>query len=139
MQTTDIARILRAKGMRATKSRTALFSKIASAKKPLSADELFRLLSKTPMDLVTVYRTLQSFIAAGLIRAVDLKRGYMLYEIRDEHDHHHLVCVSCGATEDFTGCTVNMIAQAALKKSSRFADITDHSLELFGRCKTCVA
>lgn len=130
---------LRSAGLRATRPRIVILQKLGAATSPLSVDEIFRSLSRSPIDRVTIYRTLEHFIRVRLVRAVDLKRDAKLYELQDEHDHHHLVCVDCGTTEDFTGCNIETIAQKALKKSSHFAAISDHSLELFGRCNACTS
>ena len=128
---------LRSAGLRATQPRIAMLGKLGTARSPLSADELHRSLGRSGMDRVTVYRTLESFKRVGIVREIDLKRGYALFELRDEHDHHHLVCVSCGKTEDFTGCNIDSLAKRALRNSSSFTSISEHSLELFGVCVTC--
>ncbi len=130
--------IIRATGLKATKPRVAILSLLGTTLHPVSADDIFKKL-KGVSDLVTVYRVLDAYTRLGIARRVDLHQGKHLYELKDEHDHHHLVCTSCGTTEDFTGCTIDTIAKSALKKSTRFAHITDHSLELFGRCKACAA
>jgi Fe2+ or Zn2+ uptake regulation protein len=127
---------LRTAGLKVTKSRMAVLKLLTNAKTPLSVDTLSR--RARGVDRVTVYRILESFVASRIARSVDLRRGHMLYELYDEHDHHHLVCTQCGTTEDFTGCDIGALVQRALQRSS-FAAVTDHSLELFGTCKQCTA
>lgn len=129
--------LLRTAKLRATTPRRAVLSQLLNAQSPLSADKLFILLRNKKIDRVTIYRSLQVFTQAGLVRQIDLKRGHMLYEMQDEHDHHHLVCVACGVTEDFTGCNIDSLVSRTLQASKSFTSISEHSLELFGTCNSC--
>ncbi len=137
MKTDSAQSTLRNASLRATVPRIAVLNRLQAADLPVSVDDLYRTLRAKKIDRVTIYRTLQSFAEAHLVRAVDLKRGHMLYELHDEHDHHHLVCVSCGLTEDFTGCNFDELSSQALKKSRSFTSVSEHSLELFGTCTSC--
>ncbi|MBP9757790.1 MAG: transcriptional repressor [Candidatus Pacebacteria bacterium] len=134
----DIRDRLRSAGLRATTPRLSILKTLNNATRPLSVDEIFRSLSRTGLDRVTVYRTLEHFKRGGIVRDVDLKKISRSYELRDENDHHHIVCISCGKTEDFTGCDIETLASRALKNSRSFTSVTEHSLELFGTCTTCV-
>ncbi len=134
-----VATLLRSASLRATNHRIAVLTQMNTAHTPLSVEEIHSALKHTSIDRVTIYRTLQSFATAHLVREVDLKRGHVLYELYDDHDHHHLVCTTCGKTEDFTGCDIESLASRALRYSKSFTSITEHSLELFGTCTSCTS
>lgn len=124
---------LKKTGLKITDSRVDILSVIDTAKTPISAADIH---TKKGIDITTVYRTLETFEKAGLIRRVDLRTDTVLYESVKNH-HHHIVCTSCGVIEDFENCTVSDLSKNILKKAKRFSSIDDHSFELFGVCDTC--
>ena len=128
--------ILRASGLRPTAQRIALFTYLADERMPRSICDIIARL-KTQMDAVTVYRIIESFQNAGIVRQVDLRQGSPLFELIDEHDHHHIVCTKCERVEDFEGCNYESLTKTALTQSSAFASIQSHCIELFGFCKKC--
>lgn len=129
---------LRAAGFRGTPGRLAILRVLKNAKEPLTIREVKKALP-VRIDQVTVYRILHALTGGGLIRRVDLQHRHAHYELADAADHHHLICTSCGAIEDFSGCDFEDIARDALRTSKKFTEITQHSLELFGVCKKCAA
>jgi Fe2+ or Zn2+ uptake regulation protein len=75
-----------------------------------------------------------------MIREINLRHGHADYELIDEDDHHHVVCVGCGMVEELVGCCdIAQLTKKALGARSSFQAITDHALELFGTCKACAA
>lgn len=54
---------------------------LVTAKAILSTDK--------SLDKVTVYRTLETFLKAGLVREFHIASGEKAYELGEEHDHHH--------------------------------------------------
>ncbi len=125
-------------GFRATQPRLAVLSALEKAKYPLSIKEIIRRVSKTRIDQVTIYRILEAFKKAGLVAQVDFQHGRAYYELKDViHDHHHIICMGCKRIEDFVGCEYEKLVGKALKQTKGFATITEHSLELFGLCRSC--
>lgn len=104
--------------------------------KPVNAEYVHQKLKRGGVDLVTIYRTLGTFEKAGVIRKVDLRKESDYYELAKNH-HHHIVCTSCGKTEQFEACDINKISSKILQKSPLFATASLHSFELFGTCKSC--
>ncbi|MFA5954068.1 MAG: Fur family transcriptional regulator [Patescibacteria group bacterium] len=127
---------LRSVGERVTPARLALLRVLKRTRRPMSIQAIMRDLEPLGADQVTAYRSLHALEQKGLIRQVDLRHGHAHYELAGS-DHHHLVCLRCGAVEDFTGCGVDAMARRALKQSRQFARITQHAVELFGYCKRC--
>ena len=125
-------------GFKITPSRVAILSLLKETPHPISAQEITDRITEGTSERVTVYRIIQSFIEAGLVREVNLRHGHIDYELaHEEDDHHHMVCVTCGCVEDFEECGADKIAKAVLKKSKLFASVHEHAIELFGICKTC--
>jgi Fe2+ or Zn2+ uptake regulation protein len=87
------------------------------------------------LDKVTIYRTVESFVTAGLLVPVVLESGKAYYERVREH-HHHIVCTDCGSIED-VHIPHRGIERAALAHSKTFNRISRHSLEFFGTCDRC--
>lgn len=133
---TELKTRLNTAGLKATPSRIALLSLLEKNHKPLSIREIIKKLNQK-VDLATVYRMLESFKKAGLARQVDLQQDFAYFEIADEHDHHHIVCRTCGKIEDFLGCDFKKMAQKALKQTAKFSSIDQHSFEMFGTCNSC--
>jgi Fur family transcriptional regulator, ferric uptake regulator len=134
----DAASALRKVGLKATPRRLALLAFMAEAGKPLSAAMISDGL-KGAANAVTVYRALETLCRAGLAKRIDFQHGHAYYELADTGDHHHIVCTACAKVEDFSGCDAPRIVRNALRQSAGFAEITRHSLELFGICKACCA
>ncbi len=105
----------------------------------MSAQELHQELPDDLCDLVTIYRTLDSFEKAELIRRCDFSDGIVRYEmvsLDHHHHHHHLVCTRCKKIKpvEIEKCPMN-----AFEKVAQQAGYTGirHSLEVFGTCPSC--
>ena len=138
---------LKSLGLKSTPARGAVLELFSKKCNPLCAEDIYKKFSsksdikiksstKAKIDLVTIYRTLSSFEAAGILKRVDLHKESTYYELADHH-HHHIVCTDCGTVESFDNCAIGNLSKDILKKSSKFNKISQHSLEFFGVCKTC--
>lgn len=132
--------ILKQRGFKATPVRLAILDILTKNHNPLNAEMIFSELLKSKdfkqTNEATVYRTLLSFEKVGLIKPIDLRKDSVFFELSADH-HHHIVCVKCNAIEDFKEPKLEKILHCIAKKSTKFRNITDHSLELFGVCKHC--
>ncbi len=157
---------LRLVGLKATRSRQEILGLFSGGCRPLNADFIWKKLSTKEINRASVFRTLASFEAAGILKRVDLRKGSAFYELKDSgvfasarqlrngpgndgrkhktdhrykrHDHHHhIVCTDCGKTESFKNCDIEKVSEKILRKSPSFKAINEHSLELFGMCKMC--
>ena len=124
---------LRRKGLNVTRRRVDILKLLGKAHTPLSAEQMHEKLVGS--DLVTVYRTLQSFEDAGLVSKIRLGGGGARFERAGVH-HHHLVCTSCEKIEELDMPEKDM-NKAALKSSKTFSRVSAHSLEFFGLCRNC--
>ncbi len=53
-----------------------------------------------PIDLSTVYRTVDTLQEAGIVHHVHLGHGASVIHLTESGHHHHLVCDLCGRTVD---------------------------------------
>ena len=134
--TKDFALTLKKATLKVTPARQAILETFSSDCKPINAEYIHQKLQDKGFNIVTIYRTLASLERAGIIKKVDLRKGSAYYELAGNH-HHHVVCTSCGKTEGFENCSMDTISKDVLRRSSLFTTINQHSLELFGICKSC--
>jgi Fur family transcriptional regulator, ferric uptake regulator len=130
------SKILRESGFKATPTRLAVLEIFSKTEKPVDADFIFNKLKSKKIDRATIHRTLNSFKSKKIIKRVDLRKKSAFFELAEKHKHY-IVCVRCGMMENFNLCVIGKISKDDLKKSKNFKQINDHSLELFGVCRTC--
>lgn len=132
--------LLKEVGLKVTDSRLEILHIFSVDCHPINAEYIYSKLKNKHINQVTVYRTLFSLEKARIIKKIDLRKDSAYYELADkspERHHHHLVCTDCGCTESFEICQIENISKEVLKKSSLFKAVSEHSLELFGLCKSC--
>lgn len=83
----------------------------------LSAEDVHQRLigAEERVSLATVYRTLRLLSSMELLRELELPEGGRRFELAGgaHRDHHHLVCVGCGHTEEFESAPVLAAGEAA--------------------------
>lgn len=126
---------LRESGLRVTEARRALLRALAQSRVPLAVEELHRKVGAGRADRVTLYRSLEAFEGAGIVRRHPLEKGRALYALGTEgHHHHHLVCKRCGAIERLPTCDAGAVEAAA--RARGYTDLS-HVLEISGVCPRC--
>ncbi len=89
------------------------------------------------MDAATIYRVLQWLKRVGLISQTDLGGEAIVYQVINDHRHHHLVCLSCGAIAEMEDRALDTLRRA-LRRDYDFEPRIDH-LAIFGLCRHCRA
>lgn len=133
MTRNNLSELLAAKGIKPTPSRLKILSACVNEDIPLDVNDVAKKVGNT-VHLATIYRTLETFMTAGLLERVDFQEGKFRYEFIHDH-HHHAVCDSCGKVEDVTDAGIEAI-ESRVKKESGFL-VTKHIIELFGTCNIC--
>jgi len=103
----------------------------------MSAPDVYKKIKSKKINEVTVYRTLSSLEKGGILKRVDLRKDSVYFELADQH-HHHMVCTNCNLVEDFENSAIEKLLKRIVDQSSKFKNIKEHSLELFGLCRICV-
>jgi Fe2+ or Zn2+ uptake regulation protein len=134
---------LRRVGQRYTSGRRKLIDALIRTGQPMTMAGLVAANPDLPQS--TAYRNLGLLEQAGVVRRVIGGDEFSRFELAEEltgHHHHHLVCLSCGAVEDFEAPrTVERGLADAIGKltvSTGFRAET-HRLDLLGTCAACAS
>ena len=130
---------LQSRGMRNTDQRRQLVQHVFSHHDHFDADNLIEQLPKKGesgyVSRPTVYRTLNEFVDAGLLRKFDLA-GRAVYE----HDygypeHDHLYCTKCQQLIEFHSDEL-LELRKTVARNHQFR-VTGHRLIISGLCREC--
>jgi Fur family transcriptional regulator, ferric uptake regulator len=100
----DNSQNLKSIGLKATYPRLRILDLFQHTEtRHLTAEDVYRLLISDGMDigLATVYRVLTQFEQAGLLERHYFEAGKAVFELNEGGHHDHLVCLQCGAVEEF--------------------------------------
>jgi Fur family ferric uptake transcriptional regulator len=84
----------------------------------------------------TVYRTLEFLVQNGIVLSTQNSGGHLAYELSG-HDHHHLVCRSCGARLDLEPGLIQKTI-SSLERQTGYQISAGH-LTFSGLCPACRA
>ncbi|MFL0768245.1 MAG: Fur family transcriptional regulator [Prochlorococcus sp.] len=105
----------------------------------LSAEQVHQQLfeSGTRVSLATIYRTLRLLVEMEFLQELELSEGGRRFELasHDHPDHHHLVCVRCGRTEEFESEPV--LAAALSAAESLGFQLIESILNVRAICPNC--
>ncbi len=122
------------RGLRVTAPRlSVLAAAAAGAEDQFSAEDIESRLPQ--VGRATIFRTLKLLVEMDVFCRVLLDDGNLRYRWSRRGHHHHLICDSCGAIEDFTGCDVTTLMQDLARRTGFTA--RGHWLEVYGRCAAC--
>ncbi|TDK24233.1 transcriptional repressor [Arthrobacter crusticola] len=126
---------IRAAGLKVTAPRVAVLE-VLQHNPHSSAEQVFTKVQDILSGSSTqaVYGILAAFTSAGLARRFDPAGHPALFESRVE-DHHHLVCVCCGAVQD-VDCVIGEAPCLTPSDSSGFA-IFGAEVTFNGLCRPC--
>jgi len=122
-----------------TKARREIAQSITSlGQRHFSAEDLLRKLrqKKSKVSRASTFRALKLFSEKGILEAIDLGRGFKMYEASGNSKHHdHLYCLRCGKIIEFEDRQIEKLQdRACLKK--KFKPF-NHTLRIIGICKEC--
>jgi Fe2+ or Zn2+ uptake regulation protein len=127
---------LHRRGFRATPQRLAVLHILQNAGQHLSPIEIYeRARNAFPgITEATIYRTLNFLTEQGLLLAAHIGSGQLVYEIAG-HDHHHLICRSCGATHQIDHTLLASLYERFM--ASTGYQIDSVHVTFFGLCPGC--
>lgn len=126
---------LRAVGLRVTPCRQWVLQILEEAQEALSVARIVQRVQGR-FDQATVYRTLATLKAAGLVRQIEWQHGHAHFELVSLPHHHHVICRQCERVAVVHECVSAQLQNHVLVQSG-FAQIQEHSLEFFGLCQAC--
>lgn len=146
--TPEVKAILRRAKLRATKARVAVVRLLAQTPQALDAQDIERRLDTAAIDRVTIYRTLNSLVEAGLAHRVDPGDRVFRYSLTDHsrcsdghhrHEHPHVVCDSCGRVEclDDAKVLIRPARGSRGEATARTFRVSQQKILLHGTCEKC--
>lgn len=137
--------MLRAAGMRVTSVRLSVLDMLAKARSAMTAQEVVEALGEA--DRVTVYRTLNALVEAGVAHKVDPGDRVFRFGLtptptstaeQGGHQHPHFVCDACGNVECLEDTEVIVQARAGAKRgASKKMRLSSQDVLLHGTCEGC--
>jgi Fur family ferric uptake transcriptional regulator len=134
-----IGALLHARGLRRTAPRIAVLAVLEPVDGHLSVAEIHqRLREHQPddaPDLATIYRTVTTLSANGVLHALSVEGGVTTYGLA-EKPHHHAVCSRCGTIIEVPAQQLRSALEHAIEGSS-FTLSDQAGLTLHGLCPNC--
>jgi Fur family ferric uptake transcriptional regulator len=132
----ELVEELRDQGFKITSPRNRVIETVASREDNFTAEELSGELAS--IGRATVYRTLKLLLDQGLVCRIVMGDGSVSYRVSHKGHHHHLVCVSCGATEDVRLSSDVEDVLGKVRGATNY-EIVGHRIEMYGFCPRCKA
>lgn len=132
---------LKEKGYKLTPQRRAVLDIIIENEgSHLTTEELYDLVKiECPeIGLATVYRTMLLLEELGVVCRMDLNDGCSRFELiheEENHQHHHLICNSCGKVIEVQGDLLENLEKDIEEKYN--FKIKNHSVKFYGYCSDC--
>ncbi|MFA5527369.1 MAG: Fur family transcriptional regulator [Peptostreptococcales bacterium] len=133
---------LKKNGYKVTKQRKDIYEFLVShPEEHMSAEEILTNIEKDDsyLGLATIYRTLQLFLDMGIAIKHDFDDGKSRYELLLEndnsHNHHHLICQSCGKIIEVASDLMEDL-EKEIENNYNFK-IKNHTVKIYGICEEC--
>jgi Fur family ferric uptake transcriptional regulator len=108
----QVDKLLCSAKLKQTWPRRMILGVLLAEGKPQTADEIVSAMDKKRPNRVTVYRTLESMVNAGIVHRAYIEQGCRYYEMADKCSesqcHPHFVCTDCGQTRCLPEVSVPM-------------------------------
>lgn len=133
----NLASECRAAGIRLTRQRMAILHVLAGSDAHPDAEIVYRCVRKRlpRISLDTVYRTLGSLEALGIVGKISAFHGAARFD-PNTSPHHHVVCTRCGRITDFVSSELDALGIPVPLQS--WGKIRSVHAELRGVCSECL-
>ena len=125
-------------GYRPTRSRLEVIDALLRYHGHMTADDLYEAMRSNGSDVgrMTVFRTLDLLAEIGVVRPTYGGSGAAHFVLLEDGHHHHMVCMRCNQTTEFTECSLADDLRQQLTEQFKFK-IEGHMLEIYGVCADC--
>lgn len=122
--------------LKLTPQRMAIYEVLKSTKAHPSAESIYdSIKEKYPtMSLATVYKTLKTLVAIGLIQEINVGEGNFRYDA-NALPHPHIMCLSCGRVDDIEGAELDSINDY-IRDYTNY-DVVSSKVYFYGTCPDC--
>jgi Fur family ferric uptake transcriptional regulator len=121
-----------------TRQRDLVAQVIFTSGRHLAVDEVAAALRDrgTPVGTATIYRTLDTLLESGFVRAHDFGEGFRRYEaLRPGPAHGHLICSQCNRVTEFA---LDRLERALPLVADQHGFVAErYRVELHGLCREC--
>ncbi len=123
----------RSAGLKITPQRVAVYEILLNSHNHPTVEEIYEEVKKRYpfVSLATVYRTVETLEQMGLAKKVCYWGSSARYDANTD-DHHHLICVSCGAIRD-----IYMDKKIDIPQELEGFETSGYSVNIYGLCPTC--
>lgn len=130
---------LRAQDMRVTMARRLILQALFAAAGPLPVEGIVRAAggAEDALDAASVYRNLEAFEQAGIVRHVHLGHGPGLYALVGEGESEYLYCERCGGALAVSPEELDGVRAAVAERFGYSARFTH--FPIVGVCAACAA
>ncbi len=120
-------------GLKITPQRVAVYEILLRSENHPTVEEIYEEVKKKYpfVSLATVYRTVETLEQMGLAKKVCYWGSSARYDANTD-DHHHLICVSCGAIRD-----IYMEDQISIPEELEGFRTEGYSVNIYGLCPEC--
>jgi len=131
-----IEKLLSSANLRRTGPRVSILGVLLGARRPQTAEQIAVSLAPAAPDKVTIYRTLEILVAAGLVHKAFLQERTWHFELArnctESQCHPHFTCTNCGDMY----CLTEMSLPMAKSPHKGFV-IGRQRVQLEGLCPKC--
>jgi len=132
-------KLLKSNSLKYTKQRELILKVIYSNQGHFTPEDIYNLIKRSypniKIGIATVYRTLSLLEDASIVTSISFGAQGKKYEFGLGEHHDHLVCLKCGAIEEFVDNTIERHQELIAKKHN--FKMTNHIMKITGICKNC--
>jgi Fur family transcriptional regulator, ferric uptake regulator len=130
-----VLRALRSHGLRISTARRLIVDFLFEAGGPVSAQQIAIGLDRTPLDLASVYRNLETLEGIGVVRHFHAGHGPGRYVLADGGEPEYLACDRCGAIEEIDRSELDRLREVVRKRFGYQVGFTH--FPMMGLCPRC--
>ena len=126
-------------GLKKTKTREFVLQELRTAKKPLSALDIYSSLLGKDISIAqsTVYRTLETLVLHELVlKDSMLDAGLVVYQLNRDTHTHFAICLECHKVIALDICPIE---ESLERVQVRNFTVQGHKVEIYGYCDDCDA
>jgi Fur family transcriptional regulator, ferric uptake regulator len=132
-----VLRTLRERGLRISTARRMIVNFLFDARAPASAQQIAAGLDRTPLDLASVYRNLETLQEHGVVHHFHAGHGPGRYVLIGGDEREYLACDRCGAIEEVDRSELDSLRD---KVRERFGFAVGFAhFPMVGLCPRCTA
>ncbi|MBE5738149.1 MAG: transcriptional repressor [Clostridiales bacterium] len=122
--------------LKKTKTREKVMHLLEVTSTPISANEIYEVLSNDGITLSSIYRTLDCFCKNELVIKETNPQGVAIYTLKQEEHSHILECKECHNKTKLDYCPYHKANENIKNKHNFFAD--EENIVIYGTCKDCM-